>query len=573
MTLRAIIASLATLAVATACQNRSDPATAAPNAAIDRDLLDVTVPRLRQLYADKKYTVTDVVKWHLDRIDRYNGVYGAIETVLRDQALAAAKREDAESSGTHGPLWGVPIVIKANTSVKGQVTTAGWAGFTRPGHELIAPKDATIVAKLEAAGAIIVGLANMPDLANSDTNRSSSFGRTGNAYDVRFSPGGSSGGVVTAIAANFAVLGNGTDTGNSIRMPAATSALVGVFPTRGLVSTAGIAPLDWLLDNTGPIARTAEDAAIALSVMAGPDSLDAPTLGAPTTAQKPPYESGIQAASLKGKRFGVPSFILAGDGVPFHGIPVTVPDAAAESYRVTANMPLRPETRAMFMKAVDALKAAGAEVVMTDSILPTSFARLASRVATYAYMEDGTNRFLANFGPSQYHSADQYRAVVGAPLFVSSIGVEDGFRNIGGVHIEQRQLASDPDAERWYHAPRRALLAEYVATLDRLKLDGFVYPAIQMPPPDETMAQDGHLSDGPHSATSWVNMIGVPAVVVPAGFYASGLPFGLEFSARPWTDGDLLGVARAWEKAGTWRKPPTLVERGLLAVTPARPAR
>jgi len=573
MTLRSIIAAIATLAVATACQDKPDPVVAAPNAAIDRDLLDVTVPRLRQLYADKKYTVTDVVNWHLKRIDRYNGVYGAIETVLRNQALAAAKREDAESGGTHGPLWGVPIVIKANTSVKGQVTTAGWEGFTRPGHELIAPKDATIVAKLEAAGAIIVGLANMPDLANSDTNRSSSFGRTGNAYDVRFSPGGSSGGVVTAIAANFAVLGNGTDTGNSIRMPAATSALFGVFPTRGLVSTAGIAPLDWLLDNTGPIARTAEDAAIALSVMAGPDPLDAVTLGAPATAQKPPYEPAIEAGSLRGKRFGVPAFILAGDGVPFHGIPATVPDAAAESYRVGANMALRPETRAMFMKAVDALRAAGAEVVIADSILPTGFARLASRVATYAYMKDGTDRFLATFGPAEYHSADQYRAAVGSPLFVSSIGVEDGFRTIGGVHIEQRQLETDPNAERWYHAPRKAVLDAYVATLDRLKLDGFVYPAIQMPPPDETMAQDGHLSDGPHSATSWVNMIGVPAVVVPAGFYAGGLPFGLEFSGRPWTDGDLLGIARAWEKAGTWRKPPTLVDRGLLAVTPARPSR
>jgi len=573
MTPRSIIAAIATLAVVTACQDRSNPAAAAPNAAIDRDLLDVTVPRLRQLYADKKYTVTDVVKWHLDRIDRYNGVYGAIETVLRDQALAAAKREDAEAGGTRGPLWGVPIVIKANTSVKGQVTTAGWKGFTRKGHELIAPRDATIVAKLEAAGAIIVGLANMPDLANSDTNRSTSFGRTGNAYDVRFSPGGSSGGIVTAIAANFAVLGNGTDTGNSIRMPAATSALVGVFPTRGLVSTAGIAPLDWLLDNTGPIARSAEDAAIALSVMAGPDSLDAATLGAPVTAQKPPFESGLQAGSLKGKRFGVPAFILEGDGVPFHGIPATVPDAAAESYRVGANMPLRPETSAMFMKAVEALRAAGAEVVMDENILPTSFARLASRVATYAYMKDGTDRFLATFGPAEYHSADQYDVVVGAPLFSSSIGVEDGFRNIGGVHIEQRQLATDPDAERLYHAPRRAVLAEYVATLDRMKLDGLVYPAIQMPPPDETMPQDGHLSDGPHSATSWVNMIGVPAVVVPAGFYESGLPFGLEFSGRPWTDGDLLGIARAWEKAGAWRKPPTLVERGLLAVTPARPSR
>src|SRR6185436_11165602 len=145
---------------------------------------------------------------------------------------------------------------------------------------------------------------------------------------------------------------------------------------------------------------------------------------APPSAQRAPYESRLAAGSLKDKRFGVPAFILAGDGVPFHGIPATVPDALAEKVRVTANMALRPETRAAFMKAVDALKAAGAEVVMTDSILPTSFARLASRVATYAYMEDGTNRFLANFGPSQYHSADQYRAVVGAPLFVSSIGVE-----------------------------------------------------------------------------------------------------------------------------------------------------
>jgi amidase len=236
--------------------------------------------------------------------------------------------------------------------------------------------------------------------------------------------------------------------------------------------------------------------------------------------------------------------------------------------RTAANMPLRPETRAMFMKAVDALRAAGAEV--GDSILPTSFARLASRVSTYAYMKDGTDKFLATFGPAQYHSAEEYEKAVGTPLFTSSIGTEDYFRNIGGVRIHQRTLATDPDAERMYHGPRRAVLAEYVATLDRMKLDGFVYPAIQMPPPDETMPQDGRLSEGPHSATSWVNMIGVPAVVVPAGFYPSGLPFGLEFSARPWTDGDLLGVAAAWEKTGSWRKPPTLVEQGLLAVTRAR---
>ena len=570
-----VVALAILLGGAVAC--RVTPEAPAPGAAIDRDLLDVTTPQLHRLYAEKKYTVTQVVQWHLDRIDRYNGVYGAIETVFRNEALAEAARQDAAAAAgggvRRGTLWGVPIVIKANTSIKGQVTTAGWEGFRRPGHELVAPRDATVVAKFKAADAIIVGHANMPDLANSDTNRSSSFGRTGNAYDVRFSPGGSSGGIVTAVAANMAVLGNGTDTGNSIRMPAATSALVGVFPTRGLVSIAGIAPLDWLLDNTGPIARTATDAAIALAVMAGEDPLDPLTAGSRDSKQRPPYQPYLKADALKGKRFGVPAFVLAGDGIPFHGIPAGVPEEAAEKLRAAANMRLRPETREMLMKAVEALRASGAEAVFDDSILPASFAKTASRVATYAYLQDGTNRFLASFGPAEYHSAADYLKVVGSPLFSSSIGAEDAFRNLGGVRIDQRPLDTDPNAERAYHTPRRAMLTAYLEPLDRLKLDGYVYPAIQMPPPDETMPQDGRVSEGPHSATSWVNMIGVPAVVVPAGFYASGLPFGLEFSARPWMDGDVLAIAYAWELATRLRKPPTLVERGLLAVTPARKPR
>ncbi len=580
-----LASAAALLAGVVACSGAPDPAPGPPRAAsssaaasgaspIDRDLLDVTVPKLTQLYADKRYTVKQVIEWHLARIDRYNGVYGAIETVLRASALADAERLDAsDATATRGPLWGVPIVIKANTSIAGEITTAGWAGFTRAGHELIAPMDATIVAKFRAAGAIIVGIANMPDLANSDTNRSTSFGRTGNAYDVRFSPGGSSGGVVTAVAANFAVLGNGTDTGNSIRMPAATSALVGVFPTRGLVSIAGIAPLDWLLDNTGPIARTTEDAAIALDVMVGADSLDARTLSAPDSAFRVSHAKSIATASLKGKRFGVPAFMMAGSGIPFHGIPYGVQEAVADSLRTLANQPLRADTRAMFMKALDALRAAGAEIVMDNSALGTDFAKLSSRVSTYAYMKDGTDQFLAKFGPPGYHSAADYLKSVGSPLFTSSIGTEDFFRNLGTVRLDQRVLATDPDAERMYHAPRRAMLDAYVATLDRLKLDGFVYPAIQMPPPDESMPQDGRLSEGPHSATSWVNMIGVPAVVVSAGYYASGLPFGLEFSARPWADASLLGIAHAWEQATPKRLPPTLVESGLLNVTPAREGR
>ena len=580
--LHALTALIASLGLTVACgpTPASTPVTAGTSTsgrAIDRDLMEVTVPQLQKLYSNHTYTVTQVVRWHLDRIDRYNPIYGAIETVLRADALAAAARLDAEATEgktvTRGPLWGVPIVIKANTSVSGEITTAGWSGFTKAGYELIAPNDATIVAKFRRSGAVIVGIANMPDLANSDTNRSSSFGRTGNAYDVRFSPGGSSGGVVTAVAANFAVLGNGTDTGNSIRMPAATSALVGLFPTRGLVSIAGIAPLDWLLDNTGPIARTVTDAAIALSVMAGPDSLDAATVHAADSSTYTPYQTTLNADALKGKRFGVPAFVMSGEGIPFHGIPFSVADAAANRLRDAARTPLTPETRDMFLKSLDAFRRAGAEIVMTDDVLPARFANSASRVATYAYMADGTNRFLSAFGPNQYHSATQYLELAGKPLYASSIGAEDNFRNIDGAQIAQRQLDTDPDAERMFFGPRRAMLAEYVATLNRLKLDGFVYPAIQMPPPDETMPQDGRVSEGPHSVTSWINMIGVPAIVVPAGFYASGLPFGVEISARRWGDAQLLSYAYAWEQATQMRKPPVLVERGLLRVTPARLAR
>jgi len=111
--------------------------------------------------------------------------------------------------------------------------------------------------------------------------------------------------------------------------------------------------------------------------------------------------------------------------------------------------------------------------------------------------------------------------------------------------------------------PRTALDA-YNETLNRLHLDGFVYPATQMPPPDETMPQDGRISEGPHSETGWVNMIGVPAIVVPGGFYPEGLPFGPELSARPWKDGDLLSWAYAYEQATRHRRPPVLVDKGLL---------
>ena len=510
-----------------------------PNtAAIDRDLAEVTIPKLEALYSAHRYTVTEITQWYLDRIARYDGTYHAVLHADAAGALATARTEDAAAAGggarfVRGPLWGVPIVTKANTSVQGLVTSNGWKGYLIPGKELVAPADATVVVKLKAAGVVILGQTNMPDFAASDTTNSSAGGRTGNAYNWRYSPGGSSGGTVTSVAANLAMLGTGTDTSNSIRMPSGTSSVVGVLPTRGLVSIAGIHPLDWLLDDTGPITRTVTDAAIALGVMAGEDPKDFRTTGSAAKAQRGPYTNYLKADALKGKRIGVPAFIVK-EAVP--GVPART-------------LLLTPDARAMFMTALDGLRKAGATVVIDDTLLPESFLTLVSAIKTRPYAREGTDSFLRDFGPALYHSAADYEKAAGSPLPGMIIG------NI----TTQRTLATDPDADANFWGPQRKALAEYEAAFDRFHLNALVYPSAQMPPNDETIP--GKPSSGPHSETGWVNPIGVPAVVVPGGFYENGLPFGLELSARPWQDGDLLGWAFAYEQTTKYRRPPVLVEK------------
>jgi Asp-tRNA(Asn)/Glu-tRNA(Gln) amidotransferase A subunit family amidase len=283
-------------------------------------------------------------------------------------------------------------------------------------------------------------------------------------------------------------------------------------------------------------------------------------------AQPGPYTKYLSADALKGKRFGVPAFVMHGAGVPFQGVPASASAEELARQQKGEEVPLRPETRDAFMKAIEGLRAAGATVVFDESILPDSFAETASRICTFPYVREGTEGFLEAFGPAQYHSVAEYEKAVGHPLPATVIGraVVDGVQN-GRPTIAQRILETDPEAEANYYAPLKRALDAYAEVFERLHLDGLVYPAAQMPPPDETMPQDGRLSGGPHSDTSWVNMLGVPAVVVPGGFYPSGLPFGLEISALPWRDGDLMGYAYAYEQATKHRRAPVLVEKGLLS--------
>ena len=246
----------------------------------------------------------------------------------------------------------------------------------------------------------------------------------------------------------------------------------------------------------------------------------------------------------------------------------------------------------MLLQSIDLLRKAGAEVVMAPDLLPVSFLDAEKAVNTGPYRRDGASQWLAAYGPAEYTSIDAYKSATGhslPPVFTGVSGSLDDLVDAAAAPAPatpppaagarrgadrnrnlppQRVLHDDPDAQKNYFGPRDAMLQQYTDALNRFHLDGLVYPTAQMPPPDETMPQDGRLSGGPHSETGWVNKIGVPAIALPAGYYPTGLPFGLEISARPWRDGDLLGWAYGWEQSTKLRRPPVLVDSGLTTAGP-----
>ena len=186
--------------------------------------------------------------------------------------------------------------------------------------------------------------------------------------------------------------------------------------------------------------------------------------------------------------------------------------------------------------------------MLDETLMPQSFLAVLRGVRTRNWSGTGVEAFLRDYGPPEYHSAEEYERAVGSPF-------PPGMRP---TPANSRPFETDPNAETLYLAPRERARAAYNDVLDHFHLDGLVYPAVLMPPPDETVPPYAE----PHSNTGWINPLGVPAVAVPAGFYANGLPFGLEISARRWADADLLGWAYSYEQSTKHRRPPSLVASG-----------
>lgn len=333
------------------------------------DLMDITIPELQQALTEGRVTSEELVQMYLDRIDAYDDSLDLNSIIsINPDALETARELDAEraAGNIRGPLHGVPIIIKDNYDLEGMATTAGATAL----QDSIAPDDATVVARLREAGAIVIAKANLSEFAFSGSNsRSAAGGTVHNAYDTSRTPAGSSGGTAVSITSNFAVAGLGTDTGSSIRRPSSFSNLYGLRPSKGLTSIDGVVPLNADQDVTGPMCRTVEDLAILLDTIAGTDEADHYTVDADADSLVPAegYAAHLNADGLEGKRIGylTNSFgYYASTSRDETGDWVTTPlDNPVE---------LDPKIDGMVEQTLDTLQEGGAELVDLSEELPDS---------------------------------------------------------------------------------------------------------------------------------------------------------------------------------------------------------
>ena len=264
---------------------------------MSQDLHLQTLTQLAAGLENGTFSSVDITRALLERIDSHNGTLNAFITVTAEQALADAQRaDDARASGNAGVLNGLPIVHKDIFCTRGVLTTCG----SRMLENFVSPYDATVVQRMAEAGAVMLGKSNMDEFAMGSSNETSYFGPVMNPWNLECSPGGSSGGSAAAVAARLAPAATGTDTGGSIRQPAALTGTVGLKPTYGRVSRYGMIAFASSLDQAGVITRSTADAAMLLGVMAGFDERDSTSINQPV----PDYVAGLDK-SLKGLRVGI----------------------------------------------------------------------------------------------------------------------------------------------------------------------------------------------------------------------------------------------------------------------------
>ena len=475
------------------------------------------IAEIREAISTRQISAAEVCRAALDRIESVNGTLNAFNTVDADRALARAKAvDDGAASGL--PLAGVPVALKDNMNVRGMRTTAS----SRILDTFRPPYSATVVERLEAAGAVVVGKTNCDEFAMGSSNENSAYGPVRNPWDIERTPGGSSGGSAAAVAARCVPLALGSDTGGSIRQPASFCGVVGLKPTYGRVSRYGLIAFASSLDQIGPLTRSVRDAAIALSAIAGSDPADSTSSSEPV----PDYTRAL-TGDVRGLRVGVPRAFVS-EGVD-------------------------EEVRRAFDSALEVLRDAGATLVDIDLphakyAIPVYYlvctAEASSNLARYDGVKygyrstaarDAALRTMYSRTRDQGFGAEVKRRIM-LGTYVLSAGYYDAF------YLKALQV-------------RTLMRRDYDLAFERA--DVVVMPTSPVPPfrLGEKVADplQMYLND---IFTVSANLAGLPGISIPCGF-AGALPIGFQIIGRMFDEPSILRVADAHERATTWheRKP------------------
>jgi amidase len=505
--IRTLTLSLLLLASATAHAATFDLSTATIadiNAALDANAL--SSEKLVHLYLKR-----------IEAYDRKGPKLNAVITLNKD-ALAEARALDAErrSKGRRSPLHGIPIVVKDLVDVAGLPTTAGFKPFGAP----VPPRDAAVVAKLKAAGAIVLAKVATVNWFGKGFDETHVIGRSLNPYHLDYQPGGSSNGSGVAMAAWFAAAAVGTDTGGSVRGPSAFNSLAGMVATQGLVSRAGIVPRGATQDRAGPMGRSVYDIATLLTYMQGWDAEDLMTTHGLSHFTTDNLATGLTARDLKGRRIGV--------------LREMIPSG-----------PQHAEGLALFNRALEDMRKAGAQIVdpvASGLNLRSLSTSSAGRTAEYEKLFV-QNAYLQRLGPNRpFKTIEEMIQKVGPEKFSKQM--------IDALSLEPPERSPDYAARVRNKDMVKQLI---IGLVDRFELDALVYPYSTLEPP-RWDAEGG----GGEGGNSLASNSGLPSILMPTGYTEAGLPIAIEIIGKPFDDLKLLQVAYGYEQTSKRRAPPAL---------------
>jgi aspartyl-tRNA(Asn)/glutamyl-tRNA(Gln) amidotransferase subunit A len=483
-------------------------------------LNELTIHELRDKMKKKEASAREIVDDVFKRIDAVEGKVHSYITLMRESACEAAESADRDiRAGKIKALTGIPVALKDIMCTRGVKTTCG----SRILHNFTPPYDATVVKKLREAGAVFVGKANMDEFAMGSSTETSWFGVTRNPWDLERIPGGSSGGSASAVAADECIAATGSDTGGSIRQPAALCGIVGLKPTYGRVSRFGLIAFASSLDQIGPFTKDVEDCAIMMNVIAGYDPMESTSV----PMEVPDYQSFI-GKDIRGWTVGIPKeYFIEG---------------------------IDPEVEDAVRKAIAVLERLGAKCV--DISLPHTEYCLA---VYYVVAPAEASSNLARYDGVKYG----YRSAEGRDLLeMYKMTRSEGF----GTEVKRRIMIGTYALSSGYYDAYYKKASQVRTLIKRDFQEAFKSCDVIITPTSPTPAfRIGEKTDDPLQMylsdifTISTNLAGIPGISVPCGYTKSGLPIGVQFLAGHFEEGKLLQVAHAYEKhSGIERRRPGL---------------